>query len=256
MSAPRFSPMRRCNIHGGFCCGERIPFRRSHPAQRRLAIHFGEPISTRAHWGASRGTSRGQVGQGTSRGQVEDKSRTPTDHARTSRGHPPTTGKWLREIGKGKLGTPTNRNLVGGRSNALQLGTHRRQMKVKRRMEAPSPCVVDVETKMGIVERRAAASAFARVVERVSSRSVRFVGCGSTSWPAGLSPSDRVAAQLLHVTFRFRSAYDRGKSRTPTDHELPRDFPEGAFAMATLASIGASEQKAAKHGDTTRTHRR
>ena len=46
------------------------------------------------------------------------------------------------------------------------------------------------------------------------------------------------------------------KSRTPTDHELPRDFPEDAFAMATLASIGASEQKAAKHGDTTRTHRR
>ena len=47
-----------------------------------------------------------------------------------------------------------------------------------------------------------------------------------------------------------------GKSRKPTDHELPRDFPEDAFAMATLASIGASEQKAAKHGDTTRTHRR
>ena len=47
-----------------------------------------------------------------------------------------------------------------------------------------------------------------------------------------------------------------GKSRTPTDHELPRDFPGDAFAMATLASIGASEQKAARHGDTTRTHRR
>jgi hypothetical protein len=47
-----------------------------------------------------------------------------------------------------------------------------------------------------------------------------------------------------------------GKSRTPTDHELPRDFPGDAFAMATLASIGASEQKAAKHGDTKRTHRR
>ena len=28
------------------------------------------------------------------------------------------------------------------------------------------------------------------------------------------------------------------KSRTPTDHELPRDFPEGAFGMATLASRG------------------
>ena len=73
-------------------------------------------------------------------------------------------------------------------------------MKVKRRMKGPSLCVVGVETKMGIIERRAAASAFARVVERVSSRSVRFVGCGSTSWPAGLSPSDRVAAQLLRVS--------------------------------------------------------
>ena len=47
-----------------------------------------------------------------------------------------------------------------------------------------------------------------------------------------------------------------GISRTPTDHELPSDFPEDAFAMATLASIGASKQKAARHGDTTRTHRR
>ena len=73
-------------------------------------------------------------------------------------------------------------------------------MKVKRRMKGPSPYVVGVETKMGIVERRAAASAFARVVERFSSRSVRFVGCESTSWPAGLSPSDRVAAQLLRVS--------------------------------------------------------
>ena len=105
-------------------------------------------------------------------------------------------GRWRG----GKLGTPTNRNLVGGRSNALQLGTHRRQMKVKRRMKGPSLCVVGVATKMGIIERRAAASAFARVVERFSSRSVRFVGCGSTSWPAGLSPSDRVAAQLLRVS--------------------------------------------------------
>ena len=50
--------------------------------------------------------------------------------------------------------------------------------------------------------------------------------------------------------------FPSSKSRTPTDHELPRDFPGDAFAMATLASRGASEQKAAKHGDTTRTHRR
>ena len=27
---------------------------------------------------------------------------------------------------------------------------------------------------------------------------------------------------------------ERDKSRTPTDHELPRDFPEGAFAMSAL----------------------
>ena len=53
-----------------------------------------------------------------------------------------------------------------------------------------------------------------------------------------------------------RPARRSSKSRTPTDHEFPPDFPEGAFAMATLASIGASEQKAARHGDTTRAHRR
>jgi hypothetical protein len=37
----------------------------------------------------------------------------------------------------------------------------------------------------------------------------------------------------------------RGKTRTPTGHELPPDFPGDAFAMATLASREASEQKEA-----------
>jgi hypothetical protein len=71
-------------------------------------------------------------------------------------------------------------------------------MKVKRRMRGPSPCVVGVETKMSIVERRAAASAFAKALD--VSCLVRFVGRESTSWPAGLSPSDPVAAQLLRVS--------------------------------------------------------
>ena len=48
-------------------------------------------------------------------------------------------------------------------------------MKVNRRMKGPRLCVVGAETNVGIVLRRVAASAFARVVERVLSRSVRGV---------------------------------------------------------------------------------
>jgi hypothetical protein len=38
------------------------------------------------------------------------------------------------------------------------------------------------------------------------------------------------------------------KSRTPTDHELPRDFPEGAFAMSAL---GIKERQDGKPPDLT-----
>ena len=40
--------------------------------------------------------------------------------------------------------------------------------------------------------------------------------------------------------------------RTPTDHELPRGFPGGGFAVFTLG-IKASRRKAARPDDTTRT---
>ena len=119
------------------------------------------------------------------------------------------------EIGGGKLGTPTNRNLVGGRSNALQPGIHRRQMKVKRRMKGPSPCVVRVATKMGIVERRAAASAFARVVERFSSRSVRSWGVDRLAGQRVYHPA--TASPLSFSTSRFRSAYDRPSQVPPSE---------------------------------------
>ena len=88
-------------------------------------------------------------------------------------------------------------------------------MKVKRRMEALSPCVVDVETKMGIVERRAAASAFAKALD--VSRLVLF-----GSWGVDRLAGQRVyhpatASPLSFSTFRFRSAYDRPSQVSPSE---------------------------------------
>ena len=49
-----------------------------------------------------------------------------------------------------------------------------------------------------------------------------------------------------HPPTTSRDTLRRGKSRTPTDHELPRGFPGGGFAMSTF---GIKERQDGRQSD-------